>query len=208
MNEKTLTGYHGTTKENSKSILENGFEMSESQIDNYEWLGDGVYFWDDIFYAVQWNIIKMERYDNNKNENVLKNYKIIKSKIIVNKSKLFEISSPEGSIIYAELKENLKKKFIESGYENLVKKLQKQSDKFWTNMLEDNGFFDEFDVITAVYKNEKNNENYKDDIILNTQKQICVKNKECIVSSKLYRDQKRILDLFSIIVKNRRLIKK
>lgn len=141
MSQKILTGYHGTTKEKSESILKQGFEISKSQEQKYEWLGDGIYFWDDIFYAVQWNIINMEKNYNDKNEKNLMNYAIIKSKIIVNKSKLFDISSPEGSIIYSKLKKKLEKKLIESGSEKLVEKLKKQSDKFWINILEDNGFF-------------------------------------------------------------------
>ena len=206
MSQKILTGYHGTTKEKSESILKQGFKISKSQEQKYEWLGDGIYFWDDIFYAVQWNIINMEKKYNDKNEKNLMNYAIIKSKIIVNKSKLFDISSPEGSIIYSKLKKKLEKKLIESGSEKLIEKLKKQSDKFWINILEDNGFFKEFDVIMAEFKNKKRNEKYKDDILLNVQKQICVKNQKCIITSKLYRDKKRILDLFSIII-SRRLVK-
>ena len=206
MSQKILTGYHGTTKEKSESILKQGFKISKSQEQKYEWLGDGIYFWDDIFYAVQWNIINMEKNYNDKNEKNLMNYAIIKSRIIVNKSKLFDISSPEGSIIYSKLKKKLEKKLIESGSEKLVEKLKKQSDKFWINILEDNGFFKEFDVIMAEFKNKKRNEKYKDDILLNVQKQICVKNQKCIITSKLYRDKKRILDLFSIII-SRRLVK-
>lgn len=206
MSQKILTGYHGTTKEKSESILKQGFKISKSQEQKYEWLRDGIYFWDDIFYAVQWNIINMEKNYNDKNEKNLMNYAIIKSKIIVNKSKLFDISSPEGSIIYSKLKKKLEKKLIESGSEKLVEKLKKQSDKFWINILEDNGFFKEFDVIMADFKNKKRNEKYKDDILLNVQKQICVKNQKCIITSKLYRDKKRILDLFSIII-SRRLVK-
>lgn len=206
MSQKILTGYHGTTKEKSESILKQGFKISKSQEQKYEWLGDGIYFWDDIFYAVQWNIINMEKNYNDKNEKNLMNYAIIKSKIIVNKSKLFDISSPEGSIIYSKLKKKLEKKLIESGSEKLVEKLKKQSDKFWINILEDNGFFKEFDVIMAEFKNKKRNEKYKDDILLNVQKQICVKNQKCVITSKLYRDKKRILDLFSIII-SRRLVK-
>lgn len=175
MNEKTLTGYHATTKDKSQNILKNGFDISKSREENYEWLGDGVYFWEEDYYAVQWNIIDLEKNKKNKSMDSLKEYAIIKSKLKVNKLKLFELSSPEGSMIYNEFKNQLKDKFIKEGYGEYVDELLKRSDKFWINLLEDNGFFDEFDIITAIYKNEKNAENYKDDIILNAQKQICVK---------------------------------
>lgn len=207
MNEKTLIGYHGTSKEASESILKNGFKISKSKNKKYEWLGDGVYFWEDDYYAVQWNIINIEKDNKDKNIEVLEDYEIIKSKLKVNKLKLFELSSPEGSIIYKELKEKLSNRFVEEGYKNYIEKLSKQSDKFWINLLEDNGFFKEFDIITATYKNEKNKERYKDDIVLNVQKQICVKNINCIITSELYKDKERILDLFSKIIERRRLIK-
>ena len=63
MNEKTLVGYHGTKIENVEQILKNGFKMSKSKENNLEWLGDGVYFWEDDYYAVQWNIIDIERHN-------------------------------------------------------------------------------------------------------------------------------------------------
>ena len=208
MDNETLIGYHATTKEGSKEILTNGFEISKSKKDNLEWLGDGIYFWEDDYYAVQWNIIDMETNHTNKNKKNLEEYEIIKSIIKVRKTKLFEISSPEGSIIYREFKEKLKERFIQEGLEKKAEELTKRSDKFWTNLLEDNGFFDEFDVITAIFKNIKNIENYKDDIVLDAQKQICVKNKKCIKSAEIYKDQERISYLISTIFKRRKEIKK
>lgn len=208
MNGNTLVGYHATTKDRGQEILKNGFDISKSQNDNYEWLGDGVYFWDDDYYAVQWNIIDLEKKNKDKNIENLNEYTIIKSDIKVNKLKLFEMSSPEGSYIYNDFKNKLKNKFIENGCEGYVDALMKKSDKFWINLLEDNGFFNDFDVITAIYKNEKNTEKYKDDVVLNTQKQICVKNIECIIKREIYNDEKRILNLFSIILKRRENIKK
>lgn len=208
MNEKILIGYHSTLKENGKNILKNGFEISESKDDKYEWLGDGIYFWEDDYYAVQWNIISMEKNHEPKTIKNLENYEIIKSKLLVNKLKLFELSSPEGSIVYNEFKKRLIDMFIKNGYIEQIEELESKSDKFWINLLEDNAFFEEFDVITAIYKNEKNVEEYKDDIVLNAQKQICVKNKKCIVKSELYSDIERIKILFEMIIEKRRLVKK
>lgn len=208
MNGDTLTGYHATTKDRGQEILKNGFNISKSQNDNYEWLGDGVYFWDDDYYAVQWNMIDLEKKNKDKSIENLNEYTIIKSDIKVNKLKLFEISSPEGSFIYNDFKNKLKNKFIENGCEKYVEELMKSSDKFWINLLEDNGFFNDFDVVTAIYKNEKSKKKYKDNVVLNTQKQICVKNIKCIINSEIYNDEKRILTLFSIILKRRENIKK
>ena len=41
-----IIGYHGTTAESAAKILENGFRLSHNP---YDWLGDGVYFFQDGF---------------------------------------------------------------------------------------------------------------------------------------------------------------
>ncbi len=208
MNEKTLIGYHGTLKKKVKDILQNGFEPSISKENELEWLGDGIYFWEDDYYAVQWNIIDIERKHLTKNIENFNNYDIIESKLVVSKSKLFELSSPEGSIIYNTFKKKMTDKFLKAGLKEEMEELKLKSDKFWINLLEDNGFFDEFDIITAIYKNSKSIEEFKDDIVLNAQKQICVKNKKCIVKSESYGDTERIYTLFKMIVERRSLVKK
>src|SRR5438445_9476736 len=37
-------GYHGTTVESARTIMREGFEHSR---EGYDWLGDGIYFWQD-----------------------------------------------------------------------------------------------------------------------------------------------------------------
>src|SRR5438132_13919141 len=39
-----IRGYHGTSTEGAASILREGFRVSRNP---YDWLGDGVYFWQD-----------------------------------------------------------------------------------------------------------------------------------------------------------------
>jgi hypothetical protein len=40
----SVYGYHGTSRVRAKSIIENGFRLSDR---GYDWLGPGVYFWQD-----------------------------------------------------------------------------------------------------------------------------------------------------------------
>jgi len=44
MSAKTITVYHGTSKQDAKSILKEGFNRSKG---DHHWLGDGVYFFTD-----------------------------------------------------------------------------------------------------------------------------------------------------------------
>src|SRR3990167_10256340 len=39
-----ITGYHGTNREDAEQILKEGFKLSANE---YDWLGDGVYFFQD-----------------------------------------------------------------------------------------------------------------------------------------------------------------
>ena len=142
--------------------------------------------------------------EKEKKETQISDYAILKAVIKVNASRMIDISSPEGGVVFNRLKEELIKKYEKDGREEIVKRLKNRSSKFWINVLEDGGFFKDFDVITAIYKNEKNIEKYKDDIVLNVQRQICVKNKDCIKSVKLYNQKERILNLYSIILKKRK----
>lgn len=47
-----LTGYHTTTQENAEKILASEFKANQ-KTDN-DWLGEGIYFWDDIVNAQWW----------------------------------------------------------------------------------------------------------------------------------------------------------
>jgi hypothetical protein len=45
-------GYHGTSREKANTILSEGFRVSDN---DYDWLGEGVYFFQDAPYrAMQW----------------------------------------------------------------------------------------------------------------------------------------------------------
>lgn len=46
------TGYHATLTKNKESIMNEGFKPSNKDDD---WLGEGIYFWDDIKNAEWWN---------------------------------------------------------------------------------------------------------------------------------------------------------
>lgn len=49
-------GYHATSVKNANSILNLEFHKSISTKEKMHWLGDGVYFFTDIAWAMQWNI--------------------------------------------------------------------------------------------------------------------------------------------------------
>jgi hypothetical protein len=200
----TYIGYHATQKENQSKILNNGFEISVSSNKNIQWLGNGVYFWLDDYYAVEWNIINAK---SDKKEYVLNNYAILESILICDRNKIFDVSSPEGSYLIKQLRNGLKKILINDNKKEMVKQLDNASDKYFIKFLEDYKLLEDFDMILATYRKKNiDKAKYLDNFIEWEQRQICVKKLSVIKRTKRYTDKERIQQLFDSIIKNRKNI--
>lgn len=200
----TYIGYHATSRANENEILDNGFKFSVSKEDNIQWLGNGVYFWLDDYYAVEWNIINAK---NHKKEYILNNYVILESILVCDRNKILDVSSPEGSILICNLREGLKRILLNNNKGEFVKELDKVSDKYFIKFLEDYKLLEEFDMILATYRKkyiEKNK--ISDNFIEWEQRQICVKRLDIIKRTKKYQDKHRMYQLFNMIIENRKNI--
>lgn len=205
MGKKEYIGYHATQKEKKQSIILNGFNKSISSKNRQHWLGSGVYFFEDDYYAVEWNLLDLY---NNKKYGIdieCQKYIILKSIIICEQDKLLDMSSPEGFALYKYLKRNIKQKYINQGKSKDIERLNKASTKFWMNLLEDKGFFKDFKVVIASYARKNQVLKNDDDFIKNHQRQICVKDIHCIVDTQEYEEFGRIEELQKVIIRNRKL---
>lgn len=198
MDEKIIEiGYHATSNENAKSIIEIGFKKSISTPQKKHWLGDGVYFFTDIYWAVEWNINQLKREENyTKN---IEDYTVLSSKIFYNEDDLLDLSSKEGKELLKYLMERLEDLLYSHGKISTVNKLDKKSKKFIVNLLEDYGFFENFGIIKATYikQSEMKNVRYDDDFIMNIQCQICVKDNECIKEINEYPNREKLKDIYN-----------
>lgn len=205
MTEQTYIGYHATRKKNEENILKNGYIISFSENDNIQWLGNGVYFWIDDYYAVEWNIIQEK--GNNKSQ-IINNNTILRSILVCNKDKIFDVSSPEGSIYYNKLKEGLKKILIESGKVEKVKELDGCTEKYYMDILQDYGLLDDFDMIIATFRKKYIEKSRNPDNFIEwEQRQICVRNLKIIKNTEVYNQHERISQLVDMILKNRKGLK-
>lgn len=195
-----MIGYHATKKENEESILKNGYMISKSN--NYHhWLGEGIYFWADSYYAVEWNIIDLGKNGIVTLKNMIMKYTIFETIINDNKDRTIDLSSPKGTIIFNSFKKNV----LECANEEQKKKLKKiNDDVFWVNFMKEKGIFEKYDVIIATFdkiitnvKKRKNNfQKYQ-------QTQICVKNNKLITQNNIYTDKDEIKFLYNYIRNNR-----
>lgn len=209
MNEQILTGYHGTSFECIEPIIREGFKESISDTKKH-WLGRGTYFFEDLYYAIEWTILGIK--DNNiyNYNDLCNNGAVFKVEIDIVNYEIVDFSLPLGYSVYEELIEILKKNYNKVVYEHMIKngdaniiraleKLEKKQNIKYISL---------FDVICAMYPKKIDNKDKrkrKSDFIKGVQRQICVKNSEAIKSiDNMNLKDKHIEILYELIIKNRR----
>lgn len=100
-------GYHGTTQDNANTIMATGFIPSQNHND---WLGHGIYFFIDGIScpknnAEEW--AKNQAWDNDNKCYQYKTYSVIKAKVNVQKSKLLDLTTTDGLIVFNTIREYL-----------------------------------------------------------------------------------------------------
>lgn len=160
-----LIGYHGTTQDNSLSIIRN--KNFKKSIKNNEWLGHGVYFYELYEKAEWWARFK-------------KKPAVIKTKILVPEKSYINLDKPSEEDKLAEFIKSIEtsgKKFIVSGDIN----------EFRCQILNLYMKYEGCKVISATLPST--NKKYKRQLesigYPRTEKQICVRDTKCIVYNEL-----------------------
>lgn len=209
MDKAILEGYHTTHRNNVKSILNNGFYMSPPN--KGHWLGKGVYFFEDLYYAIEWKIIGVLKKQYIENEEELKKASILLAKINVKDYEMIDLSTPYGCDIFLTFLDVIKENYSEDEYKNILKK----GDKYIIKALEKlenikkEKYLSEFDVVCADYDRGiiKKDKSKEDNFISGTQKQVCVKNLRAIIKNEKLKEDIEKEDYkisYNLVIKNRR----
>lgn len=107
--------YHGSEKKRAlKAVKDQMLPMSIHSEKREQWLGDGVYLFEEQFYAYRWivnmhlNNIKKKRYSEN--TNLVEKFAILGVKIEFDTEREFRISNPEHALVFYTILEELEKK--------------------------------------------------------------------------------------------------
>ncbi len=210
MNVETIKGYHGTKKDNIANILENGFIPSVSTSKKEHWLGKGIYFYEDLYYAVEWNYCNIKDIDITYDK-LCSNSGIIMVKIDVENFKVLDLNSGLGYMAFKNILKRVKKLYPEykqkdieeNGDIKLIRVIEKIEDMIGIKLISD------FDVVYALYPKNIFNKHIKNkgDFFVGVQKQICVKNQDAIIQKVEY-DCKNpeVKKIYKLIIANRRKI--
>jgi len=103
----TFIGYHGTSVECASLIMGTGFIPSKNQDD---WLGHGVYFFINGISCPKSNAeewAKNQAWDNDKKCYKYKTYSVIQAKVDVQNSKLLDLTTTDGLVVFNTIRERL-----------------------------------------------------------------------------------------------------
>ncbi|WP_346877598.1 hypothetical protein [Clostridium sp. UBA5712] len=175
-NNKDIFLYHGTERQRGNKIICN--KKMEESIGDHHWLGDGAYFYEQLFFSYKWikDMFKSKQNVNHKTfKELASKYMILSCKIRVNEERIFDIDN------------NIEHKYIFDRFSERIQEGKSYSERLKTQTIADgvvlNVMFSEYkymnkyDLVIASFK--RNNFKYKNSRTrLNyvLEKQICVKN--------------------------------
>lgn len=205
MAENTLIGYHATKYKNINLILSNGF--LESEPTQGHWLGKGTYFFENLYYAVEWEIIGVIKHNIDDYNQLIKKCGIIKAKIDTEHYKVIDISTPQGYVFFEYLLKVIKENYPEEKYKYILNKGAAYIIKIMEQLeiKKNEKYLSDFDVVCADYpkKITQRKQNLPGDFIACVQKQICVKNKNAIKKIEHMEHNETTEIMFDLIKKNR-----
>jgi hypothetical protein len=175
------------------------------------WLGDGIYFFEDEIHAYDWILkqfnkyvqpIKEYRQDVSKlAEHLFQNYTILKSQIIVDENRIWDLDNPENLLEFKQICNEL--------YEEKIKYSKKFKDYeisegVFINIIFREKEFEEFakniDMIIHTFKFRAPESHYRSYINHIPQKQICVKNTNIIDNKSIdYHDCKSFSKCYPLL---------
>lgn len=170
--------YHGTERTRGERFIDS--QAMDISIGNKHWLGDGSYFYKDLFYSYKWinDMYISKNKDRHKNyEDLVSQYKILCCIININKDRIFDLD------------ENLEHKFLFDYFKDKINEDSKyksdlNKEYIWDGivlniMFNEYGYTKKYDLIVAsfVRREIKNNKSRLNHVL---EKQICVKNLDVI----------------------------
>lgn len=114
-----MNGYffHGTSNKNAANILEDrAFNPGNDEF-NEDFLGEGVYFWEEKLEAVDWNIrnYKKENRGKIKISDVIIYYSVLKAHIVAEDSSILDLDTRMCKLIFDNLREEIEETIIKDG---------------------------------------------------------------------------------------------
>lgn len=182
--------YHGTTKECADQIISDN-RMKPSMGDRH-WLGDGVYFYQDFFYALRWIRCK------EKTDSLLDNYSIITAELNIDEERIFSLLNMEHKLLFQQVLEICSERLKRIGSQNDV-----VDGAILNIMFKEMKYGNKYDIVKASFIHEdKNLWHYSSRLCYIQEIQICVKNLDIISQLQKMEPSTEEIDIFLPTIDN------
>lgn len=186
-----IIGYHGTEIKRGNRFIDN--KAMEKSAGDKHWLGDGSYFYEELFYAYKWikdMFYKREQRNHKDLEDLIRKYIILICNINVEKSRVFDLDKYEFKYIFDYFFEKLEK---EVKYSERFNKYEIADGVVINIMFNEYKYIDKYDMVIASFP--RRNNKYKNNSLTRLkhvlEKQICVKNVDIVkeIDNKNFNDE-------------------
>lgn len=190
MNE--FLAYHGTSRDNAKSIIDMNKIIPGEDLDNADFLGKGIYFFDDYKNAIFWNVRDF-KYKENKiptYNDYIKKYSIIEAKIDCSNKNILNLNETSDLVKFDKIVNRISEILEKSEDYRMAK--NKNAAIF--NFLYNKNMMDGIFIIEKMFKQSINTSRYHSlgEIQRNV---ICVKDDAVIKNISLFSDvDKKVFD--------------
>lgn len=194
MNE---TFYHGTQNKNAKEILKEKKFNPGDDSENLDFLGEGVYFWQDPIEAGAWNIHSFKK--NFRKENISKVkyfYCILEALIIEDDTAILDLDTRKNKAIYNDVRKTVEARLRAGGVVNFD--ANSLSDATIINYLTENNMIDGITIIKKRYPITDEDKREKSRLNQLYRLMICVKDTKVIKEIKkfeLCKDDWKLLNI-------------
>lgn len=184
--------YHGTNLRRGQKFIKS--QKMEPSIGNHHWIGDGSYFYEELFYSYKW-IRDMYKAKNGINHRSYKEltseYMVLECCLIFDKCRIFDLNTVEHKIEFDYFKDTLLEKIEDKSIDK-----EKIYDGVVINiMFNEMDYKENYDAVIATF-DRRRKENKKSRLNAVLEKQICVKNLDIIkkIYSKKFETEYSVLE--------------
>ena len=115
-----LTLYHGTLSKNADAIIKAQQFIPGNDEENLDFLGEGVYFWEEPLEAIDWNKRNfLIKFKGSKLKKIMWYYCVLEAQIVTEDETILDLNKRKGLAIFKDCREIVEQKLQKEGHINL-----------------------------------------------------------------------------------------
>ena len=195
--------YHGTNRKRGQNFIKN--QSMEASIGEKHWLGDGIYLFEDDFWAYWWiRELYKDKYLDQVYPDIYqlyleKHYQVLIIKVNILKNRIFNLNNSKHKLEFIKVMKAIAEK---QKYSDKMEEQAKVEGIVLNYMFNELDYKRDFDLVKANFIRDENRysrKNFKIRLAYNSQEQYCIKNSEIVNSIEELDFINKILSYYEIL---------